>query len=583
MLIILRASKHAFFNQHLNNADAKTFWKTVRFLNGNYSSIPTLLDSERSATVKSSSAKADCLNSFFYSCFNRSFPPLTDLNQVLDPVYDSLCPSACPAEFLCSEESVLELMAGLDITKSTGSDGISPRMLKSTSLSTARTLCKLFNLTISTGIFPTAWKLGRITPIPKGTVNTLPSGYRPISVLPATSKLIECHVKAVMEEFLAKHAPISAKQWGFMSGRSTVSALIRVLDDWHRALDQGNEVCVVFFDVSKAFDTVPHLPLFQKLIEIGMDPYLIRWTRSYLTGRLQFVCVDGCDSHPLPVLSGVPQGSVLGPLLFICYINDVATAISSDSDVNMFADDIALYRIIKTPADYTHLQSDINSICSCMQRKLLQFNLAKCKLMFITRKRANSLPPPPLYLSGTVLDRVCSYKYLGVTLTSDLSWSTHISNCCNKTRRLIGLLYRHFYQCTNPPSLLRLYRSFIRPHLEYASIAWNPHYKGEIDALESVQKYALRMCLKSWDSNYAELLAAANLPPLQKRRIQLSLCHLYKIVNNLTDFPAAPVFPPDHFHKTRSSDKPTFIVPKFRTSAYQYSHGCIKVRPNCFA
>jgi len=156
-----------------------------------------------------------------------------------------------------------------------------------------------------------------------------------------------------MEEFLAKNAPISAKQWGFMSGRSTVSALIRVLDDWHRASDQGNEVCVVFFDVSKAFDIVPHLLLFQKLIEIGMNPFLIRWTRSYLAGRSQFVCVDGCDSHPLPVLSGVPQGSCTWPsIVYLSYINDVATAISSDSDVNMFADDIALHCIIRTPADY---------------------------------------------------------------------------------------------------------------------------------------------------------------------------------------------------------------------------------------
>jgi len=167
-----------------------------------------------------------------------------------------------------------------------------------------------------------------------------------------------------------------------------------------------------------------------------MDPYLIRWTRSYLAGKSVFVCVDGCDTHPLPALSGVTQGSVLGPLLFICYTNDVATAISSDSDVNMFADDIALYCIIKTPADYTHLQSDINSICSCIQQRLLQFNLAKCKLMFIPRKRANSLPPPPLYLSGTALGRVSSCKYFGVTLTSDLAWSTHISNCCKKTRSL---------------------------------------------------------------------------------------------------------------------------------------------------
>ena len=136
-----------------------------------------------------------------------------------------------------------------------------------------------------------------------------------------------------------------------MCGRSKVSALIRVVDDWQRALDQGNEVCTVFFDISKAFDTVPHLPLLGTLIEIGIDPYLIRWIYSYLAGRSQFVCVDGCISNKLSVLSGVPQGSVLGPLLFICYINDIATAISSDSEINMFADDITLYRVIKTRMD----------------------------------------------------------------------------------------------------------------------------------------------------------------------------------------------------------------------------------------
>ena len=339
-------------------------------------------------------------------------------------------------------------------------------------------------------------------------------------------------MKAVLETYLQTNAPISKKQWGFVCGRSTVSALIRVVDDWQRTLDQGNEVCAVFFYISKAFDTVPHLPLLGTLIEIGIDPYLIRWIHSYLAGRSQFVCVDGCISNKLSVLSGVPQGSVLGPLLFISYINDIATAISSDSEINMFADDITLYRIIKTRMDYVHLQNDINSISSCLEQKHLQFSAAKCKIMFISRKGVNSLSPPPLELNGTLLDSVSSYKYLGVTLTSDLSWSLHITNCCNTTCRLIGLLYRQFYQHTSPPCLLRLYKSFIQPHLEYASVVWNPYYRGEIAALESVQKFALRVCLKSWDTNY-ELLAA-NIPSLQHRCIQQSFCHLFKINNGLS-------------------------------------------------
>ena len=174
-----------------------------------------------------------------------------------------------------------------------------------------------------------------------------------------------------------------------MSNWSTVSALIRVLDDWQHALDQGNEVCVVFFDVSKAFDTVPHLPLLKKLSEIGLDSYLIRWIGSYLASRQ----IDGCNSTTLPVLSDVPQGSVLDSLLFVSYISNVATAISSDSDVNMFADDVALYRVIRTRADCIHLQEDVLFPLAFGQ-KFLHLNTNKCKMMVITRKRANFLPPP---------------------------------------------------------------------------------------------------------------------------------------------------------------------------------------------
>ena len=185
--------------------------------------------------METSSAKGTSLNNFFYTCFNQSQPPLSDTDSSF--TCSSLCPLNCPDEFLCSEKSVLDLLMELDTSESTCCNGISPKMLKSTSLSITHSLCKLFNLSISNGIFPAEWKLGRITPIPKGTNNSLPSGYRPISVLPVASKLIERHVKVIVENFLQLHAPISSRQWGFMSNRSTVSALIRVMDDWLSAID----------------------------------------------------------------------------------------------------------------------------------------------------------------------------------------------------------------------------------------------------------------------------------------------------------------------------------------------------------
>ena len=161
--------------------------------------------------------------------------------------------------------------------------------------------------------------------------------------------------------------------------------------------------------------------------------------------------------------------------------------------------------------------------------------------MLISRKRSNMSTPPQVILNGVILDRVQSYRYLGITLTTNLSWSSHISDCCNKTRKLIGLLYWRFYQHASSPTFLRLYCCFIRPHLEYASAVWNPNLKGEIDQLERVQKFALRVCLKSWDTDYEDLLSTSNLPSLQKCRMLTSLCHLFKISRGFTDFHDPPL------------------------------------------
>ena len=162
----------------------------------------------------------------------------------------------------------------------------------------------------------------------------------------------------------------------------------------------------------------------------------------------------------------------------------------------------------------------ILTLSKCVTDKRLQFNATKCRQMFISRKRTHSLTPPSLYVDGTALLQVSEYKYLGVVVTSDLSWQPHITNTCNEERKLIGLLYRRFYESSNSTTLLL---SFVRPCLEYSSATWSPHLKGEIEIIEKVQKYALKVCMKSWDSSYEDLLKMTSLPSMQCRRLQVSL------------------------------------------------------------
>ena len=206
--------------------------------------------------------------------------------------------------------------------------------------------------------------------------------------------------------------------------------------------------------------------------------------------------------------AGVPQGSILGPLLFLIYVNSITeVTISPLARCILYADDVLLYCPFNSQSDYAMLQNDINAISECSDGHYLTLNAAKCKYMILSRKRARSDPILPLALNGTALDKVVTFKY-------NLSWSNHISNACTKARKVLGLLYRRFYNYASNDCLKQFYISLARPHLEYAAALWDPHTAIDIQLLENTQKFALKLITHNWDSSYQDLLALSDLPSL---------------------------------------------------------------------
>ena len=507
------------------------------------------------SAINDDQEKAEVLNSFFAECFNSSLPSLSSGENFCSNEEDDVCPD----DFLCYEEEVLELLQSIDTTKANGPDGISGTMLKATAYAIFPSVTALFNKSIRSGIVPTKWKEANVTPIPKGSNTSSVSNYRPISLLSVLSKLLERHMHSLIHRYLMTYHPLAIQQWGFQPHKSTVSALLDATHKWSNFLDKGLEVVVVCFDLKKAFDSVPHRALIDKMKSIGLHPYLVRWTANYLTGRSQRVVLNGSSSSLLPVISDVPQGSVLGPLLFLIYIDGCAnTPLNSDNDVTLYADDLSLFRPIRSPEDYDRLQEDINNLATWVTASLLTFNAMKCKYLLLSRRRSHAVIPQ-LYLSETPLVRVFKYKYLGVIFTADLSWSEHIQSISSKAKRLLGVLYRQFYRYSSGLTLATLYKSLVRPHLEYASPVWNPYLDKDIELLESVQKMALKICTKNWNSSYEENLAIVSLTSLAQRRDHLSLCYFYKLVHNLFCFPEAPLIPYTHTKFTRAGSKKLFV------------------------
>ena len=333
--------------------------------------------------------------------------------------------------------------------------------------------------------------------------------YRPISLTSVAGKILEKIIRDKLVKFLEDENIISDAQHGFRNKRSCLTNLLDFFQGIYDNWDNNTPSDVIYLDFQKAFDKVPHERLLSKLKAVGLGDNLIAWIRDWLTGRKQRVLLNGQDSEWLPVTSGVPKGAVLGLILFILYINDLGTGLSTF--ISKFADDTKVGGKALTTADCEIIQKDLDSITQWSEKWQMPFNHDKCKVMHI----GSSNSEYAYNMLGKPFNVVQEEVDLGVTISSDLKFTKNCKSACKKANQMLGFIARNFDYKT-PGVMLTLYNSLVRPHLEYAVQFWSPNYNKDIELLERVQRRATKMIPSLRALPYEERLKKLSLFTLEK-------------------------------------------------------------------
>ena len=302
----------------------------------------------------------------------------------------------------------------------------------------------IFNTSIRTKKLPDEWKHARISAIYKKGKRTAPQNYRPVSLTSVICKTLESIIRDEIINHMNENNLFSPKQFGFLFGRSTVLQLIKVLDIWTQILDQGGCIDIIYCDFMKAFDKVPHNRLLYKLQNYGISGKILGWITSFLTGRTQQVKINGATSGNAPVTSGIPQGSVLGPILFVIYINDLPEVVDKNSYVYLFADDTKVFRQIKTLYDKVILQNDIKNLLVWSSKWLLKFHPDKCVSMGVGYSPGTEDGVLCYNMNGQVLKNTECEKDLGVYFDKSLRFEHHINTIIKKANSTLGIVRKTF-------------------------------------------------------------------------------------------------------------------------------------------
>jgi hypothetical protein len=447
----------------------------------------------------------------------------------------------------------------MQVKRAPGPDGIHGRVLKEARFQIDGPLLHLFELSLSTGIVPSLWRHATVIPIFKGGSSCTAKNYRPISLTPILSKVMERILHKSISSHLDTHHLLSPNQYGFRSRYGTEIQLLSYQHDILSHMENSTPVDVFYADAEKAFDKVPFPVLLWKLEKDFKLATYIKWIKNFLTCRSQQVSTNGHLGISVEVVSGVPQGTVLGPLLFSMFINDLPDVIQN-SQTKMFADDTKIYAPINNPGDQTVFQQDIDHMHRWYTANGMALNESKCKILQFGRGDNNIYS-----LNGQPLETTTTMKDLGIVIDNKLSLNAHRSQAANKANQKVGLYLRHFKTRETKSTKLFL-KSYVRPHLDYCSSVINPWQTSERTKLEAPQRRLTKTIRGLRDLPYIDRLSQLNLNSIATRRDRNSILQLWKMNQGYYDVSESSRFIQENNSRHNTRSRNHLQVPLSRTN-----------------
>jgi hypothetical protein len=553
-----------------NKKDSTKLWKTLKTVisNAKKSSSVGYLETAVGLACKPQEIVQGFAQYFYEAVTNIR----QNLQSLTSPVVCSVPKPNSTFRFSTIDETfVYDQLKKMKTSKSTGLTHIPARLLKDGRNALAKPLTVLMNRSLAEGTIPSEWKHAMVTPVYKSGSKTDAANYRPISVLPVFVKILERAVHSMVYHYLQENQLLSIYQSGFRPLHSTGTCLIDTTNKLLHNIDRGLLTGMVFLDLSKASDTLDHVRMREKLFQLGFKDSAVIWFDGYLTNRTQSITINGVVSDPQFIQYGVPQGSILGPLLFIIYINDLPSVIQNCS-IQLYADDTLLFFSSNsvTLIEST-LSGDLNRIISWLNRNFLFLNHSKTKIMLIgTHQRLAKVDSFNIEAQDTKLDRVYKFKYLGVMFDSCLSWNDHIDYISAKISSRLGML-RKARKIIPRETCITLYDAMILPLFDYCSAVWDKCGKTNCDFLEKLQRRAASI-IEGRRVLQSDVNLTLSWPSLQSRREYQICLQVFKCLHGL-----APVYLlhefnySREFHAYNTRHKDNLRLPLAKTTKYQNS------------